>query len=69
MENSSANPILVFLICMARCLVPLAIMLAITFLLKRLGLVSPTPQPPPGWDNGNNNNQANSNKEGGLANG
>ena len=57
MENASANPIIVTFLCLVRCLVPLIIMLGISYLLKRLGLISETPErpeEPPDNDNPNN---------------
>jgi len=61
MENANTNPFFVALFFIARCLVPLLIMLGISYLLKRFGLISPPPEPPPDKDNGDNNG------EGGLA--
>jgi hypothetical protein len=58
MENASANPIIVTLICLVRCLVPLIIMLGISYLLKRLGLIAETPErPEEPSDNDNPNNE------------
>jgi hypothetical protein len=54
MDKATANPLLVGLFFILRCLVPLVIMLGISYLLKRLGLIQPPPEPPAGWDNGNN---------------
>jgi hypothetical protein len=65
MDEPSANPLLVSLICAARCVIPLLIMLGITYLLKKFGLIAEAPQPPPEEDNGNDL----SNGEGGLAHG
>lgn len=58
MENVSANPIIVALLCLVRCLVPLIIMLGISYLLKRLGLIAASPERPEGpSDNDNSNNE------------
>jgi hypothetical protein len=65
MQETSANPVFVALLCAARCLVPLLIMLGITYLLKKFGLIAEPPQPPPEQQNGNNNHDS----EGGLAHG
>jgi len=46
MENASANQIIVALLCLLRCLVPLIIMLGISYLLKRLGLITEPPERP-----------------------
>jgi hypothetical protein len=48
------NPIIIALMFLLRCLVPLAIMLGISYLLRHYGLISTTPAPPPEFDNGNN---------------
>lgn len=58
-ETSGSNPIFVGLFFFARCVVPLAIMLGISYLLKRLGLIAEPPKPPPGWDNGGPESQPN----------
>jgi len=57
MENASANPIIVALLCLLRCLVPLIIMLGISYLLKRLGLIAESPERPeePSEDDNPNN--------------
>ena len=47
MENSPTNPLYVTLFFVLRCLVPLGIMLGISYLLRKLGLVSKPPVPPP----------------------
>lgn len=46
MENT-ANPLVIFLMFIARCLVPLALMLGVSYLLKRFGLIQEPPSPPP----------------------
>ncbi len=56
MENTNSNPLFVALFFVLRCLVPLLVMLGISYLLKRLGLIAPPPEPPPDRDNGNNHN-------------
>jgi hypothetical protein len=63
MEETSANPFWVSLLCAARCMIPLLIMLGITYLLKKFGLIAEAPPPPPDQDNDNND------AEGGLAHG
>jgi len=54
MDKATANPLLVGLFFILRCLVPLVVMLALSYLFKRLGLIQPLSKPPSGWDNGNN---------------
>ncbi len=52
LEGSGANPVIVALLFMVRCLVPLALMLGLSYLLRRLGWIKePAPPPPtPGQD-------------------
>lgn len=51
MSETPANPVFVALLFILRCLVPVALLLGISYLLRRLGLVSETPEPPSGYDN------------------
>lgn len=46
MNETSGNPIFVVLLFALRCLVPLAILFGISYLLRKLGLVA-TPPPEP----------------------
>jgi hypothetical protein len=66
-EASSSNPLLVGLFFVLRCIIPLAIMLAVSYLLKRLGVIAEPPKPPPDWNNDNSNNNQLDNGEGGMA--
>ena len=70
MDKATANPLLVGVFFIIRCLVPLLVMLGISYLLKRLGLIQPPTEPPADWDNQNDedhdNNHTNS---GSLAHG
>jgi len=50
MSESPANPVIVALLFILRCLVPLAILFGISYLLRRLGFVAETPEPPSGYD-------------------
>ena len=52
MDDLQANPIIIGLLFVLRCLVPLLIMLAISYLLRRFGLITETPPPP---NNGSEN--------------
>ena len=54
MDKATANPILVGLFFILRCLVPLVVMLGISYLLRKLGLIQPVSEPPAGWDNESN---------------
>lgn len=46
MNETSANPVFVALLFVLRCLVPLFILFGISYILRRLGLVAETPEPP-----------------------
>jgi len=47
LDEGGANPVIVALLFVVRCLVPLALMLGVSFLLRRLGLIR---VPPPSSD-------------------
>jgi hypothetical protein len=54
MNDTSANPIFVALLFMLRCLVPLAILFGVSYLLRKLGLVAvEAPEPPDEREDGN----------------
>lgn len=46
MGDATANPVIVALLCIARCLIPLVILFGISYLLRRFGVVA-KPAPPP----------------------
>ena len=46
MDNATANPIYVALLCVGRCLVPLVILFGVSYLLRRFGVIA-KPAPPP----------------------
>jgi hypothetical protein len=66
MQEGTEGPIFLIeiLLFVLRCLVPLLLMLGLSYLLKRMGLIKPPPPPPPGRDNDNNNTNG-----GGVAHG
>jgi len=65
MDETTANPVIILLMFVLRCLVPLAIMIGISYILRRFGLIKIAPLPP----NGNGNDaERESNSEGGLGN-
>ena len=70
MHEGSVNPLYIMFLYIARCVVPLGIMLGVSYLLRRFGFISKPPSPPKGWDDEENNHQ-NNNKpsDGGLAHG
>ncbi len=47
LEGSGANPVIVFLLFVVRCLVPLALMLGVSYLLRRFGWIKEPAPPPP----------------------
>jgi hypothetical protein len=65
MDKVDLNPIYIALLYVLRCLVPLGIMLGLSYLLRRLGLIKKPPPPPENWNGDNNHNPTN----GGLAHG
>ncbi len=50
MSDTPANPVFVALLFILRCLVPLAVLFGISYLLRKLGLVAQTPEPPSGYE-------------------
>ena len=55
MSDAPANPVFVALLFILRCLVPVAVLFGISYLLRKLGLVAETPEPPEDYeDNGDN---------------
>ena len=50
MSETPANPVFVALLFILRCLVPLVILFGISYLLRKLGLVAETPEPPSGYE-------------------
>lgn len=62
MNEPSANPVWVALLCVARCLIPFLLLLAISYIVRKLGLVAETPPPP---EDANSNNTP----EGGFVHG
>jgi len=70
MQEGTEGPIFLIeaLLFVLRCLVPLLLMLGLSYLLKRLGLIKPPPPPPADRDNGNHNGN-NKTNGGGVAHG
>ena len=54
MSDTPANPVFVALLFILRCLAPVVILLGISYLLRRLGLIAETPEPPAGYDDSGN---------------
>jgi hypothetical protein len=45
-DDTSVSPLVILLMFVSRCLVPLAVMLGISYLLRRLGLIRESPPEP-----------------------
>jgi hypothetical protein len=56
MENPGTNPVIVALLFILRCLVPLAIMLGVSQLLRHFGLIRDTSLPEEATEAGDDNN-------------
>jgi hypothetical protein len=69
MSEAAESPIVVALLFALRCLVPLLLMLGVSYLLKRLGLIAEPPQAPPEENNGNNGTNGKRKPGGGVAHG
>ena len=74
MQEATEGPIFLVeaLLFVLRCVVPLLLMLGVSYLLKRFGLITPPPPPPPDRDNrenGNANGGNNKTNGGGVAHG
>ena len=69
MPEATEGPIFLVevLLFVLRCLVSLLLMLGVSYLLKRLGLIAPPPPPPPDNNDGNNGNDKT--QGGGVAHG
>ena len=69
-ENTGSTIVVEALLFAARCVLPLLLMLGISYLLRRLGLIAEAPPPPPDQNNGSNsNNGDNKTAGGGIAHG
>ncbi len=49
MDNATANPLYVALLCVGRCLVPLVILFGISYLLRHFGVIAKPASPPNGY--------------------
>jgi hypothetical protein len=54
MQPETANPVYVLSLCVLRCVIPLLVLLGMSYIFRRLGLVKSPPVPP-------NSNMENSN--------
>ncbi len=62
MSETTANPVFVALLFILRCLVPVAILFGISYLLRKMGLVAETPEPPADYDENDNISPKNKNE-------
>lgn len=67
MDEEISSPFFVIIFFVLRCLVPLGIMLGISYLLRRFGLITEPPAPPAEKDNGDD--IPDQSQEGGFAHG
>lgn len=65
-DKQVADPIIIVLMFLARLAIPILIMLGISYLLKRLGLIK---EPPPSPNNGNQNGALQNGAKGSEVNG
>ncbi|OGO16802.1 MAG: hypothetical protein A2Z14_07040 [Chloroflexi bacterium RBG_16_48_8] len=56
MENTSTNPLIIALLFVLRCIMPLAIMLGISYILRRYGLIRESTSQEEGSEEENHNN-------------
>jgi hypothetical protein len=66
MDEANLNPLVVILLYILRCMVPLGIMLGISYLLRRFGVIKAPPPPPEDWNGDENEDDA---SQGGMAHG
>ena len=59
----------VFFLFIMRCLVPIVLLLGVSYILKKLGLIQEPPSPPAEYTNNDNNNDQVNSSEGGMING
>ena len=64
MNESASNPFVQVVFFCLRCGVPVVLMLGVSYLLKRMGVIAPAPKPPPGWDDGTDEEDSETGKEG-----
>jgi hypothetical protein len=55
MNDVTANPVFVALLCIGRCLIPLLILFGISYILRRLGVVAKPSPPPDEYQNSEDN--------------
>ncbi len=46
MDNATANPLYIAMLCVVRCVVPIVVLFGISYLLRRFGVIA-KPTPPP----------------------
>lgn len=60
--NETTNPFFVALLFILRCLVPVAILFGISYILRKLGLVAQTPEPPADYEGNDDTSTGKNNK-------
>ena len=72
-DNTESTLVVEALLFAARCLLPLLLMLGVSYLLRRLGLIAAPPPPPPEVNDGENGPNGNNGNDtiagGGVAHG
>ena len=68
MDRVNLNPLFVIFLYILRCLVPLGLMLGVSYLLRHFGFIKEPPPPPSDWNDQDENNH-NGATNGGLAHG
>ena len=66
MEKATANPFLIGLFFFIRCIVPLMLMLGVSYLLRKLGIIT---EPPSKTEQSTGSSNKIESQEGGFANG
>jgi hypothetical protein len=53
MDKPDLNPLIIFVFYFLRCVLPLGVLLGFSFLLRKLGLIQKSPNPPKDWNDKN----------------
>ena len=69
MNTSESNPIFVLLLFVLRCLVPLAVMIGVSYLLKKFGFIKTPPELPIEYEEEDENSDASNHNNGDFAHG
>ena len=69
MNTPESNPLFVLLLFVLRCLVPLAVMIGVSYLLKKFGFIKTPPELPTNYEDEDENSDASNHTNGDLAHG